>query len=74
MKRYKYYMFDGIWDNRKEEYCSWYTIEEVMNMSDNYARIWEKKYDELVVENGVLKEKIHRLESLLRKHNLEGYK
>lgn len=74
MKRYEYIQWDGMWDNEKEEYCSWYTIEEVMNMSNNYAKIWEKKYDELIVENGLLKEEIHQLESLLRKHNLEGYK
>ena len=74
MKRYEYIQWDGMWDRQKEEYCSWYTIEDVMNMSDNNSRIWQKKYDELKLENLLLKEKINQLEDLLRKHNLEGYR
>ena len=74
MKRYKYYMFDGIWDNRKEEYCSWYTIEDVMNKSDRNSKIWESKYDEIKVENQLLKQRINYLENLLRKYNIGGFK
>ena len=74
MKGYEYIQWDGMWDNKKEDYCSWDVIEEVMNMSDYNSTIWQSKYDELMVENALLKEKVYHLEGILRKHNLEGYK
>ena len=74
MRRYEYIQWDGMWDRQKEEYCSWYTIEDVMNKSDHNSKIWESKYDEMKVENQLLKQKIKQLENLLRKHNLEGYR
>ena len=33
--RYQLIQWDGIWDNFKEEYCSWSTIEKVMNDKNN---------------------------------------
>lgn len=46
-RRYEYIMWDGMWDNYKEEYCSWYTIEDVMNDSHRQIEVWKKKYDEM---------------------------
>ncbi|MBO5180167.1 MAG: hypothetical protein J6B87_07485 [Clostridia bacterium] len=46
-KRYHYILWDGIWDSYKEEYCSWYTIEDVMNDSYRQVEVWKKKYDEM---------------------------
>lgn len=46
-RRYEYIMWDGMWDNYKEEYCSWYTIEDVMNDSHRQVEVWKKKYDEM---------------------------
>lgn len=46
-RRYEYIMWDGMQDNYKEEYCSWYTIEDVMNDSHRQVEVWKKKYDEM---------------------------
>ena len=46
-RRYKWIMWDGIWDTVKEEYVSWYEIEEVMNDTNNQIKVWQKKYDEM---------------------------
>ncbi len=45
--RYRYIQWDGIWDSYKDEYCSWYTIEKVMNDSHRQIEVWKKKYDEM---------------------------
>lgn len=45
--RYQYIMWDGIWDNIKEEYCSWYTIETIMNDKNNEIEVWKKQYDKM---------------------------
>lgn len=45
--RYQYHLWDGIWDTVKEEYCSMYTIEKVMNDSYNQIEVWKRKYDEM---------------------------
>ena len=73
-KRYLYIQWDGIWDREKQEYISWYTIEQLCNRTNNYSNVWESKYDEMKVRNKILEKKVEYLEGLLRKHNLEGFK
>ena len=70
MKRYEYIMWDGMWDNLKEEYIDWYTIEDLCNAGGNNVRIWQNKYDEVKHENKMLKQKISYLSDLLRKYNI----
>lgn len=45
--RYQWIIWDGIWDREKEEYCSWTTIERVMNDRYNEIKVWQRKYDEM---------------------------
>ena len=45
--RYKYIQWDGIWDTTKEEYCSWFTIEKVMNDKNNEIKVWKEQYDRM---------------------------
>lgn len=45
--RYQWILWDGIWDTQKEEYCSWATIERIMNDRYNEIKVWQKKYDEM---------------------------
>ena len=73
-KRYEYIMWDGMWDNLKEEYIDWYTIEDLCNAGGNNVRIWQNKYDEVKQENKMLKQRISYLSDLLRKHNIGGFK
>ena len=62
-KRYEYIMWDGIYDNRKEEYISWYEIERVLNLAYNYNCLWERKYDELKKENTLLKKQLEGIKN-----------
>lgn len=73
-KRYEYIMWDGIWDNLKEEYIDWYIIEDLCNVGGNNVRIWQNKYDEVKQENKMLKQRISYLSDLLRKYNIGGFK
>ena len=73
-KRYVWIQWDGLWDREKEEYLDVYRIEDLCNKTDFASQTWEKKYDEMKASNQLLKQRINYLESLLRKHNLEGFK
>ena len=74
MKRYQYIMWDGIWDDKKQEYIDWYVIEDLCNLGEKNVRIWRNKYDEVKKENDILKQRISYLERLLRQHNIGGFK
>ena len=62
-KRYEHIMWDGIYDNRKEEYISWDEIERVLNLAYNYNCLWERKYDELKKENTLLKKQLEGIKN-----------